>query len=564
MLYKTLNQIIKTNNPYFIAFERKGMTIETITVLLYVWLSLSLIFPVCAAVIIHKNRRLKQELAKQDIAARHYEEMLYASKDGYLTSSLYKNKEYQYCSRRLATLLNLKNGEKSTTSEIFNVFKRADAEKLNASLEALKRNGMAFETLVQTKNNKTFAVFGTRIDSKDSEINSNCLWFRDITRQTDFISRATDEAYACRRQLEDFRILIDNIPCPVWLRNEALEITILNRRYLNLIGLKDFHDITPDNINLHDLGNTTNLLELAKNAKESNTAQKKQITVLNNGELKKFELTETPYYDSSLKTSHTVGSLIDISKFDEIKRSYQVHLDSHLEILSSLDTAFCIINTKHNFTFGNAAFLKLWNLPQDFIDQSPHYNLFLDKIREKKTLPEVSDFKAYKEEENKAFDALTEQREDLLYIPDGRTFRRIRAPHPDGTIIAYEDITDRLNAERRLNDLIAVQKGILDNIADSVVIFQPNLKLKFYNIAFLKLWNLKAPDLSNFPYLRELIDLTKTSLPELEDWNAFREDMLKHITNCTPFTLKLKNKQKLKVTPAVLADTSLMITYHKE
>lgn len=540
------------------------MSIETITILLYIWLSISALFPAFAIWILLKNSRLKKDITKQNIANRHYEEMLYASKDGYLTLSKYKNKEYQYCSRRLATLLNLKNGENSTFQEILTVFKRDDAERINASFIALQKASISFEIIARTKNNRIYTVSGVRIDSADSQITSNCLWFRDITKTTDFIEKVTDDAVACRQQLEDFRILIDNLPCPVWLRNENLEIKILNKKYLNVIGLKDFKDITPNNILLHDLGNTTNLLELAKNAKESNTQQKKQINILTNGDLKKYEISETPYYDSSLKTSHTIGSLIDITDFDEAKRNYQVHLDSHLEILASLDTAFCIINTKHNFTFGNIAFLKLWNLPENFIDNAPHYNTFLDIIREKKTLPEVSDFKAYKEEENKAFDALTEQREDLLYIPDGRTFRRIRAPHPDGTIIVYEDITERLATSRKLSDLASIQQGILDNITDSVVIFSPNLKLKTYNVPFLKLWSLSASELNNSPSLRELLDMQKNNLPEIENWNAFREDMQKHITAFTPFTLKLKNKHKIKVTPLILADTSLMITYHKD
>ena len=178
-------------------------------------------------------------------------------------------------------------------------------------------------------------------------------------------------------------------------------------------------------------------------------------------------------------------------------------------------------------------------------------------------MPEVPDFKAYKEEENKAFDSLTEQREDLLYIPDGRTFRRIRAPHPDGTIIAYEDISDRLAATRRLSDLMAVQRGILDNISDSIIIFAPNLKLRAYNLAFLKQWHLNAEDMDALPSLRELLDMQQPALPEIEDWAAFRENMLQHITSCTKFTLKLKNKQKTLVTPVILADTSLMITYRK-
>jgi PAS domain-containing protein len=540
------------------------MSIETVTSFLYVWLSISLIFPAIAIWITYKNRTLKATLAKQNLANRYYEEMLYASKDGYLTISSYKNKEYQYCSRRLATMLNLKNGENSTLTEIISVFNKEDADQIYASFYRLKNTGLSFELIAQSKNNKIFTINGVRINSSDSEVSSDCLWFQDITTVTTYINNVTNEAALCRQQLEDFRILIDNLPCPVWLRDNNLDISILNRKYLELLGLKEFKDINKDNINLHDLGNTTNLLDLAKNAKQSNNQQKKQINILSNGELKKYEITETPYYDSSLKTSHTIGSLIDITSFDEAKRNYQVHLDSHLDILSSLDTAFCIINTQHNFTFGNTAFLKMWNLPENFIENAPHYNLFLDKIREQKSLPEVSDFKAYKEEENKAFDAITDQKEDLLYIPDGRTFRRIRAPHPDGTIIVYEDITERLATTRKLNDLASIQQSILNNIYDSVAIFSPNMKLKTYNVAFLNQWQIQTNTLDNQPYLRDILDLQKTLLPEVENWNDFREDMLKHITSCTPFTLKLKNKQKFKVTPLILADSSLMITYHKE
>ena len=540
------------------------MDIETTTHFLYIWLAISLAFPAAAFWLFYRLLKLKTDLAKQNNTSRHLEEMLYAAKDGYLTCSLYKGKEYQYCSRRLATLLNLKNGEKSTYNEVLSVFEPKDQEQLAMVFNMLKQKGYNFEIIAHTKNNKTFVVTGVRINSADQEINSDCLWFRDISETTNYITEVNDKAERCKKQVEDFRILIDNLPFPVWLRDKDMNITILNRQYLNLLGLKEFKDLTSANSTLHDLGNTTDLYELAKTARESNTQQKKQINILSDGDLKRFEITETPYYDSSLKTSHIIGSLTDITAFDEVKRNYEVYLDSHLDILSSLDTAFCIINTDHMFTFGNTAFLNLWGLPKNFLDTSPHYNQFLDKIRESKILPEVADFKAYKEEENKTFDALTEQKEDLLYIPDGRTFRRICSPHPDGTIIAYEDITEHLATTRKLSELIDVQQGILNNIDDSVLIFSPNLKLKYYNPAYLKLWDIKATVLDEMPNLRTILDMQKEKLPEFEDWDSFRENMLQHITSCTVFTLKLKRKNVVKVTPVVLADTSLMIAYHKE
>ena len=64
--------------------------------------------------------------------------------------------------------------------------------------------------------------------------------------------------------------------------------------------------------------------------------------------------------------------------------------------------------------------------------------------------------------------------------------------------------------------------------------------------------------------LKDVIDLHKNILPEVDDWNSFKENMITHITSMNTFNLKLKNKNNITVTPAVLPDTSLMITYHKE
>ena len=539
------------------------MTIETITKILYIWLSISIFLPFILTWQFYRIRKLKRKLQKEILNAHFYEETLYAAKDGYFSESIYKKKEYQHCSRRLATLLNLKNGEKSTISEVLNIFIPNDKDKLLSSFNALKNKGTAFETLAKTKTDKNFVVSGICLSSADSEINSNCLWFRDISKTTDFIDRVTEEANNCRLKLEDFRILIDNLPCPVLMRDENLEIKILNSHYLHLLGLKDFKNLNRKNSVLHDLGNATNLLDLAKAARSSNTPQKKQLNILSNGDLKKYEITETPYYDPNTKLTRIISSLVDITEFDEAKRSYRFHLDSHLDILSSLDTAFGIINSNHIFTFVNASFIKMWNLPTEFLEKSPHYNAFLDKIREKGILPEVPDFNAYKQEENKTFDELTEQHEDLLYIPDGRTLRRIIAPHPDGTLIAYEDITEHLETTRKLSDLTSIQQGILNNITDSVALFSPTLKLTYYNNSFAKLWGLDDTTELQLS-IRYLLDKQQENLPEIENWQSFREDMQKHITNCTPFTLKLKNKQKIKVNSTILPDMSLMLCCHKD
>ena len=89
----------------------------------------------------------------------------------------------------------------------------------------------------------------------------------------------------------------------------------------------------------------------------------------------------------------------------------------------------------------------------------------------------VPDFKAYREDEISVFNGLINAKEDLLHLPDGRTVRRWRSPHPNGVIFAFEDISDRLATMRRLDELTSVQQDVLDNLSDSVVIFGANQRL---------------------------------------------------------------------------------------
>ena len=107
------------------------------------------------------------------------------------------------------------------------------------------------------------------------------------------------------------------------------------------------------------------------------------------------------------------------------------------------------------------------------------------------------------------------------------------AIHPNNQERVLRALEHSRATARRLSDLLAVQRGILDNISESVLIISPNLKLKSYNVAFLRLWGLGAAELDASPYLRELLDLLKPKLPELEDWNTYRKNMNNQITTDT-------------------------------
>ena len=208
----------------------------------------------------------------------------------------------------------------------------------------------------------------------------------------------------------------------------------------------------------------------------------------------------------------------------------------------------------------------MWNLDEKWLEHQPSYAMFLDEIREKRLLPEVPDFTLYKNDEMKDFNTILLPKEDLLHLPDERTFRRIRAPQPNGGLIfAFEDVTDRLATRRAYNALISVQKEILDNLSDCVIIFGSNGRLLFYNKAYLTLWNCKEIFLQNEPTIADFIESQKSFFTNYDNWNELKQDIIDHISSFTTksFDLVRNDKVKIEVVSSTLSDGSIMLTYKK-
>lgn len=141
-------------------------------------------------------------------------------------------------------------------------------------------------------------------------------------------------------------------------------------------------------------------------------------------------------------------------------------------------------------------------------------------------LPEVPDFRLYKNDEQKDFSAIIEPKEDMLHLPDGRTFRRVRAPHPmGGLVFAFEDVSDRLATRRAYNSLLSVQQEILDNLFDPVLIFGSNGRLNFFNRAYLDMWKVDEIKLQNDPGIDEIIESQAKFFGNVDDWPLLKKTL---------------------------------------
>src|SRR5690606_15536809 len=101
--------------------------------------------------------------------------------------------------------------------------------------------------------------------------------------------------------------------------------------------------------------------------------------------------------------------------------------------------------------------------------ERPSHAEILDRLRQRRRLPETADYAGWKGAELARYEALGPQPDDLWTLPDGRTLRVVRQPHPlGGLLLLFSDMTDELKLKAQFNALIQVQQATLDKLSDAV------------------------------------------------------------------------------------------------
>lgn len=497
-------------------------------------------------------------------------ELLYAAKDG-MFCFVYPDQKVkdsqkdikERCSHRLAVMLNLKNGTAASFTEICGAFSKDDAAVLKKYVTLLRQEGKSFEDMLELKNGSRFiCVYGSRVNGADNNLYCDVVWFRDCTPEIEKIRSLENEKQQVEENSKQLEQMVDGLDIPVWLRDENLQLAAVNKKYLEFAEQTSKAEALRLNAEISNSKGENIALTLAAAAQKSKKIQKKNIHIVRDGKRFDFELREKPYFiGDSLDKTGTVGCLTDNTALEKAKKSFEINQNNHLEILGVLGTAFAIFDNRMKLYFYNTSFKNLWNLDVEFLEKNPTYMQFLETVRDAKMLPPVPDIKNFREEELSVFNSLIETKEDLLHLPDGRTVRRLRTPHPNGVIFAFEDVSDRLATMRRLNDLTSIQQYILDNLSEAVLIFGANRRLKFYNRAYLKMWGMDIDRMQDEPKLETVVSYQKLFFSNISDWETFSRSMLANISGGRRFELVRDDDMCLVISSAVFYDGAVMVTY---
>ncbi|WP_312814691.1 ATP-binding protein [Brevundimonas sp.] len=214
---------------------------------------------------------------------------------------------------------------------------------------------------------------------------------------------------------------------------------------------------------------------------------------------------------------------IEMTEAEETRDTLRRHVEAHDETLNHLADAVAIFGPAKRLAFHNTAFQQLFNIDAAWLDERPTHGELLDRLRQRRLLPEVVDYAQWKASELEFYGAAQVSPDDTWRLPDGRTLRVVRQPHPlGGILLIFSDITDELNLRSRYNAQIQVQTATLDKLSDAVAVFGSDSRLRLRNDAFEAFWNLSKDRLDVAQDFDDVAQLCRSLLPDNALWMGLK------------------------------------------
>jgi signal transduction histidine kinase len=216
-------------------------------------------------------------------------------------------------------------------------------------------------------------------------------------------------------------------------------------------------------------------------------------------------------------------SALDVTDAEEAREALRKHIQAQGETLDHIGEAVAIFSPTRTLLFHNTAFAELWTLEPAWLAEGPTHGEILDRLRQRRRLPETADYGGWKAAELRHYQALAATADELWTLPDGRTLRLVRQPHPlGGLLLLFSDITDELKLKARYNALIQVQQATLDKLSDAVAVFGSDGRLRLYNEAFAGLWGTTAAQLEAASDFDGVVELCVRRVHDLQLWRELK------------------------------------------
>lgn len=317
---------------------------------------------------------------------------------------------------------------------------------------------------------------------------------------------------AMQSELQSIRTSSAEFPFLSWRQNGNEKLTWANRSYLKEAGAAWQSDLLFDPAELAKLEHSGSPVRIRSRPGTGGTEEGRW-----------YECHVAPLGNDRIFYAVPIDSTI------RAEQQLRDFMQTLTRTFSHLTTGLAIFNQKRQLILFNPALTDLTGLPVDFLAARPTLYGFLDRLRERRMIPEPKDYGSWR----RKISQLESQSLDGRYtetwsLPDSRTYRVTGRPHQGGAMaLLFDDISSEVAMTRRFRTELELGQAVIDAVDAAIAVFSSSGDLVMVNQAFDTLWGTDAVSRMTTP---SVIDLAQrwNSRAASPVWDDIRDVVLNH------------------------------------
>lgn len=378
--------------------------------------------------------------------------------------------------------------------------------ELGEKISSLRVSGKPFNVIVTTKTGRQLEADGC-VTGGQATLRLKVLPERQIIQ-----AQQEQEFNRLKKDSETYITLLDGVTLPVWHRNKQGRLKWANTAFVKAVGGEDLVQVLAQQLELL----SPRQQQLAARIFNFGGEFKDKCSIETGGKERLYNIRER-----ALETG-ALGVAVEIGEITTLQEQLEKAKDARNHLLDVMSIAVAQFGADQKLIHANKAFSKLWGLDAEFLSGNPSDGRLLDRLRNNRSLEERVDYRAWRTQWLKIYDR-GGRHEDLWHLPDGRSIQVTAECRKNGGVTYfYEDKTENLSLESRYNEMINVQRETLDNLQVAAALFATDGKLKLFNPAYARIWNLSPERLSANPHIDEVIGWCKATHDDERVWKELK------------------------------------------
>lgn len=360
---------------------------------------------------------------------------------------------------------------------------------------------------------------------------------------------------ALLREIETLRTAADSLPFPVWRQSAEGVVVWANRAYLQAAGITRGGTAEGSGI-----GPLTALFDgdsLGEIVRDGNSRRLQPRLLPETAKAEWYECRAVPAAGDQLFSAVPIDAAV------RAERQLRDFMQTLTKTFSHLATGLAIFDRQRRLAMFNPALTDLTGLPVDFLASRPTLYSVLDRLRDRRMIPEPKDYGTWRRQISELeAAALDGTYSETWSLPDGRTYRVTGRPHHGGAMaFLFEDISSEVSLTRRFRSELELGQAVIDALDAAVIVFSSGGNLSMVNTGYHALWGSDVGDTVDLPTVTELSRhwMARATSPL---WGDIRDFVL-HARDREAWedTVTLKDGTRLECRVAPVSGGSTMVSF---